>query len=228
MEIVPGIHWIQGIIGNVYVHGDAELTLIDTGMAKNAKKILKYIETTMHRLLADVKTIVITHADMDHVGNLAAMKNVTGAIVTSHSIEAEYVAGRRIKSTAKLPFLLKLMRPLMKGMMNFPRVEVDRTLEQDDIIGRLQVLFTPGHSPGSIALYDPVRKALFSGDTILTDRKGNVFGPRNRFTPDINQAWQSAESLKVLDVEVLLPGHGTPLTENVKEKLQALSKPGAK
>jgi len=222
MEIIPGIHWIPCSFVNVYVHGDAELTLIDAATKGKSNLILDYIKNTMHREPADVKTICLTHADMDHVGSLAALKEATGAAVASHSIEADLVAGRQFKSRSKA------MKMMAKVFMRFPRVEVDQKLENGDTVAGLQVVFVPGHSPGETAYYDPERKALFSGDAILTDKSGTVQGPRPMMTPDIAQAWQSVEVAKALDVEVLLPGHGKPATKDVNEQLKALTKPAKK
>ncbi len=109
----------------------------------------------------------------------------------------------------------------MKKIMNFPHTEVEQKLEDNDVIAGLTVIFTPGHSAGSICLYDPVRKALFSGDTLLSS-KGKITGPRSAVTPDMDTAWASVEKLKELDIEVVLPGHGEPIKNDATNQVRAL------
>ena len=95
MEIIPGIHWIEGINGNCYLIDGSELTLIDTGLPRKAKKILGYITGGLGRKPGDLKTIILTHCDNDHIGNAFELRNKTGAKIAAHSLDAEYIAGRK-------------------------------------------------------------------------------------------------------------------------------------
>ena len=113
----------------------------------------------------------------------------------------------------------------MKKIMNFPHTEVEQKLEDNDVIAGLTVIFTPGHSAGSICLYDPVRKALFSGDTLLGS-KGKITGPRSAVTPDMDTAWASVEKLKELDIEVVLPGHGEPIKNDATNQVPCIKTSG--
>jgi len=76
----------------------------------------------------------------------------------------------------------------------------------------------PGHTEGSIALYDSKRKVLFIGDT-LGCRDGTVQGPSKSVTMDMKQAYRSIEKLKGLDFTVLLSGHGEPLRSHASAKV---------
>lgn len=79
MEIKPNVHVIPGGIVNVYLIVESDgLTLIDTGLSGNARTVLKYI-TGLGKQPADLKRIILTHSDGDHVGALAALKAATGA-----------------------------------------------------------------------------------------------------------------------------------------------------
>jgi len=75
----------------------------------------------------------------------------------------------------------------------------------------LEVLETPGHSPGSICLYYPEKRALFSGDVIFQDGIGRTDLPGG----DSRQLKESIKRLTCLDVEYLLPGHGEPVRGKV-------------
>src|SRR3972149_4155604 len=88
MEIITGVHVIPSPIVNFYLIVDGDgLTLIDTGLPGNDQRILKTI-TGIGRKPEDLKRIVITHADGDHVGSLAALQAVTGARVYASRVEA--------------------------------------------------------------------------------------------------------------------------------------------
>jgi len=208
MEIVPGIHWIEGINANCYLLVDKELTLVDTGLPHNTKKILGYIYEELHRQPSDLKMIILTHCDIDHIGNALELRNITDAKIASHSDDAEYIAGRKVRMMPKgaMSILFKLLAPFMK----VKPFQVDVILNDGDKVAGLDVIHVPGHTPGSIALYDSKRKVLFTGDT-LGYRDGKVQGPSERVTTDMKLARQSISKLKLPDFGVMLCGHGEPL-----------------
>jgi len=216
MEIVPGIHWIEGITGHCYIVVDKELTLIDTGMPHKTKKILRYITDELQRTPSELKTILLTHCDIDHIGNALELRNLTGAKIAAHPHDAEVIAGKKIRMTPKGG-----MRILFKLLGSFMRVKpfhVDILLNEDGNLSGLTVLHMPGHTEGSIALYDAKRKVLFIGDT-LGFRNGAVQGPSKNVTIDMKQAYKSIEKLKDLDFTVMLSGHGEPLRLNASAKV---------
>ena len=89
MQVADGIHWVDGIrFSNVYVveAGDG-LLLVDTGTPGRTKRICRYIET-MGRHPCELRHIVLTHCDIDHVGSTAALKARTGAEVAMHEADA--------------------------------------------------------------------------------------------------------------------------------------------
>jgi glyoxylase-like metal-dependent hydrolase (beta-lactamase superfamily II) len=91
-------------------------------------------------------------------------------------------------------------------------------IDEGDSLSGLTVLHMPGHTMGSIALYDPKRKVLFIGDT-LGCRDGVVQGPSENVTIDMKQAYKSIEKLKNLDFSIMLSGHGEPLTKNASVRV---------
>ena len=95
MEIVPGIHQVDWVNGNCFIIVRDELTLIDTGMPKNSAKIVKYIQDILKRKPSEIKTIVLTHFHIDHVGDAGDLKKLSGAKVAIHEADADYVAGRK-------------------------------------------------------------------------------------------------------------------------------------
>ena len=103
-------------------------------------------------------------------------------------------------------FAFSVMSPFFKTTP----VEPDLILKEGDSVGRLAVFHTPGHTPGSISLYDMQDRVLFVGDTARFV-KGKLEGPPPQFTQHMDQAKASIERLSSLDFEVMLSGHGDPL-----------------
>jgi glyoxylase-like metal-dependent hydrolase (beta-lactamase superfamily II) len=216
MEIVPDVHWIKGITAHCYIIVDKELTLIDTGMPRKAKKILRYITDELQRKPSELKTIVLTHCDIDHIGNALELRNLTGAKIAAHPQDAEVIAGKKDRITPKGG-----MRIIFKLLGSFMRVrpfQVDILINDGDNISGLTILHMPGHTQGSIALHDSKRKVLFIGDT-LGCRDGVVQGPSKSVTMDLKQAYKSIEKLTDLDFMVLLSGHGEPLKSDASSKV---------
>lgn len=220
MEIVEGIHKVDGVNANVYLIIDGgELTVVDTGMPKNAEKILDYVHRISQQS-SNISRILLTHCHVDHVGSAFELKRLTNAKVGVHQEDADFVSGKKTFPSPKgfTGVLFKAMSPFFK----FKPVEPDMILQENDKVGRLTVIHTPGHTPGSVSLYDPERKVLFVGDTIrFANRK--ISGPQERFTLDMQQALQSVEKISRLDFDLMLSGHGDPLKPNASEKVKELS-----
>jgi glyoxylase-like metal-dependent hydrolase (beta-lactamase superfamily II) len=209
LEVLPGVHWVRGINCNVYVVvGEGGLTLVDTGMPRNARRILAYIERELGRAPGDIGTIVLTHSHTDHVGSAMQLKAATGARLVAHAVEAEYIAGRRRGPLPKgaIKVVLVLAWPLIRRRP----FEVDAKVGDGDEVAGLRVLHVPGHTEGSIALHDPARRLLLSGDALLySEEEGPHF--HEGFTMDPGRARASIERLMALDLDWVLPGHGTPI-----------------
>lgn len=217
MEIVPGVHLIEGISAHCYIVEGAELTLIDTGMPRKTKKILRYITDTLHRSPTDLKTILLTHCDIDHIGNAQELRSISGAKIAAHPQDADIIAGKKPRQTPH-----RTMRILFKLLGVFLQVKpfpVDEIIENGDTIAGLTVLHLPGHTPGSIALYDSKRKVLFIGDT-LGYKDGAVQSPPKSVTWDMGQVYRSIKVLQGLDYTVMLSGHGEPLTSDASTKVK--------
>jgi glyoxylase-like metal-dependent hydrolase (beta-lactamase superfamily II) len=222
VEILQGVHQIDGVNANSYLvlEDDGSLTLIDTGTSAGGKKILDYVRTNLSKQLSDVKTIVLTHAHIDHIRGALAIKKATGAKVSIHELDAEYLSGKK-----KLPspggavgFLFKIFSVFFRS----PAVEPDVRLKEGDRVGsHLSVVNTPGHTPGSITLYDQGRKLVFVGDAI-TNRGGKLQGSPRQFTVDLQQANRSIQKISTMDFEVLMSGHGDVVKSGGTQKVREL------
>ncbi len=218
MEIIPGIHQVDGVNGNCYILDRADLTVIDTGLAGSGNKILNYIREEVHRDPAEIRTIIITHFHMDHIGGVAALKTAApGVQIVMGSGDEGYVNG-----TVRLPVYSGFMGGLLRIAGFFMRTghfTPDLLLHDGDRIAGLLCLAIPGHTPGSIGLLDETKKAFFSGDIFRSDGTTVSGGPL-QFTMDLEKERESRKKIASLDFDLLLPGHGVPLRSGASEKVR--------
>ena len=212
MQITEDIHLIPRVRGaNAYlVKRDDEITVVDTGLPGNAGKIIDYVQS-IGRHPSDIKTIVLTHSDMDHSGSVARLKEETKARVAIHEADAPRLSGEKGPKAVK--GMLGLLLRAMAVIMRFNRMKADVLLKDSDIVDGLTVIHTPGHTDGSICLYLPGR-ALFVGDALLTDDERMLSLPRRSMSTDLDQAKESIKKISELNYSVLLPGHGPPIERN--------------
>jgi len=157
--------------------------------------------------------IVITHSDPDHVGSANELKALTGAKICAPSAERGYLEGtERI-----VPLFRRAVGWIMLSRQAPP--DIDRWLEPGDAVADLQVLATPGHTPGHIALVSG--RTLFAGDAIDTATE-RVRERPGILTADRVAARRSIESLAALDLDACYCGHG-PVVHHVSRRLAELS-----
>jgi glyoxylase-like metal-dependent hydrolase (beta-lactamase superfamily II) len=141
---------------------DASILLIDTGVSGSEQTIFGKIRKA-GRKPEDISTGILTHSHPDHIGAAKAIQEATGCTIAAHPLEKAWIedTGRQEKERPV---------PGFNTLVGGP-VKVDRLLGDGDIVplgeGRsIEVIHTPGHSPGSISLLLQPEMALFSGDAI--------------------------------------------------------------
>lgn len=178
---------------NMYLLTGDLCLLIDTGSGNGSDESIADIR----RILGDrpLDLIILTHCHFDHIGGLHDMMESFGCEAYAGSIDAEVI--RKGDGSVTLQGML--------GQM-IPPLEVS-DLNDGDIIDigehRLRIIFTPGHTRGSICLYDEVTRSLFSGDTVFASGYGRTDFP----TGDDDEMWASLEILNNLNIRSLYPGH---------------------
>lgn len=222
MEVLPGIHRVDGVMCNVYVIVEREgLTLIDAGLPGRERKIGEYVRG-IGRDLSEVRRIVLTHQHVDHVGGAAALAEQTGAEVIAPVGDAPAIEGKARREMPKEPMGMVFRLTVMRGLRP---VVVTRTVRAGETIGALvedgglRVIEAPGHTLGEIALYVPGRRLLIPGDA-YQHRGADVAPPPGVFTTDVALARESMRALSELDIEASLPGHGEPIVRGAGEKLK--------
>jgi glyoxylase-like metal-dependent hydrolase (beta-lactamase superfamily II) len=230
MQLAPGIYSIGGRKGG-HVHAflledGPDLTLIDTLYELDGRLILAAIQR-LGRSISDLKRIAITHAHRSHLGGVAELKRLSGATVLSHEWEAGIVSGdrkaHRVTIAPRLP--LRAYFPfqfgLALGLGNHPPCPVDDTLSEGDEIAGMQVLHTPGHTPGHLAFYSPERGILISGDAIATWPRFEAGWPG--FTLDEEAHRASIARMAALEPKAVGVGHGDPIMTQAAERVHSLA-----
>jgi glyoxylase-like metal-dependent hydrolase (beta-lactamase superfamily II) len=210
MSLPPQVYAIAGIAGNQYlILEPGDLTLVDAGLPGNHKKVLQVLAHLGFRP-ADLRRILITHADGDHFGALNPLCAATGARVYASPIEANAIrlgaSSRELHPAgpARLAFALAglLIRSEPAG--------VDETLlpgTRLPLLGGLDVLDTAGHTPGHLSFYSPATGVLFAGDSIVVH--GQVLGPSvGGNTWDVERARRALKMQVALRPSFVCAGHG--------------------
>lgn len=250
-EIRPGIQQLKIPIPdnplentNVYlIQGDGEYLLIDTGW--NSEEAFQSLEKQLTEIGTDfqeISQIIVTHAHPDHYGLAGRLKQLSRATLSLHYLEKDFLAPRYqnmeefLRQTEKwlqsngvptsevaTPWAAFTGGGRQSGAPTLP----DNTLSDGDTITiggfNLQVIWTPGHSPGHICLYEPAQRILFSGDHVLPVITPNVsLQPYSNSNP-LGNFLNSLNIVKQLDTELVLPAHEhifTDLPARVEEIIQ--------
>jgi glyoxylase-like metal-dependent hydrolase (beta-lactamase superfamily II) len=198
-----------------------ELTLVDAGLPDQEGLIAAAIEEDGFST-TQLKRIIITHQDMDHVGSLFALKEQTNATVLALDAEVSFIDGS--KPSPKMPPKERLdANPAFAEMIrNLRRTPVDQALTDGeilDIVGGVRAIATPGHTPGHMSLYLERTKTIIAGDALTADN-GRLNGPMPIATPDMVSAMTSVRKLGELDVETIVCYHGGIVDAAAKEQLR--------
>ena len=199
------------------VETDRGLLLVDTGIPGTLDELAARLADVGFEL-SDVATVLLTHQDADHAGNLAALVDsaATAPFVVAHEAAARVVDGRESP------------RGSDADEDRYPSARVDLALAGEASIstnlGPARVIPTPGHTPGHVSLYLPDEKFLLAADALTAD-EGRLEGPRPDVSEDVATAYSSVERLAELDVERTLCYHGG-LVDAGDERIAAIAADG--
>ncbi len=179
------------------VETDRGLILVDVG----PEGAVDPLETALADLgfsMSDLWLVVLTHHDGDHAGGLEELRSRVDVPVAAHPDETPYITGKEM--------------PIKGDGDRYPPESVDIELvggtRLSTVVGPMELLETPGHSPGHLSLYVPDERLLIAGDALVSDGAESLSGPKSEFTPDIERALESVETLAALEIEHVLCFHG--------------------
>lgn len=223
LQIAPHIYQLNIRVTSTMLFVEEELTIIDTGLPGSSTRIVNSINA-LGRSVEEVSLIIITHNHIDHAGGLAELRKLTRAKVAAHKAdlhvaEAQMPYPKFVRRLLRLPSL----HTLHSGFLLKPE-EVDIHLEGGEVLkplGGLEVIHTPGHTPGSISLFSPRYKLLVVSDALTRQSKTPGL-PHKSVSSDFPQAINSIRKMADLDIDILCFGHGRPLTGDVSTKMRQL------
>lgn len=215
-EVSRGVYYIPGqdeFIPDSHVYvigipGSRDFSIIDAGlMGKGRYKVGAIRKLGID--LGDIRRIIMSHTHLDHIGCLKEiMEQVPHAELWIHETEAALLeAGdeRGVYGMDMFRSMCMSQYDLKPGAFKFEVTKKLRGGETLQIGGMSwKVLHIPGHSAGSIALYQADQKVLIPGDTVYADY---AIGRFDLYGADASALSRSLMRLAELDVEVLLPGH---------------------
>lgn len=168
----------MGFVSAYVLIRGSEVAIVDTGTPGNVAQFTGVIQSA-GASWSDVNHVILTHHHGDHVGGL-------GGIVAEASSATVYAGEADIAN-------IESAQPI-QGL-----------LDGDEVFG-MQVIGTPGHTPGHISVYDPVGSLLVAGDAMINVE--GLSGPSQQYSADMPTAVASVKKLAQYDYETLLLGHG--------------------
>ncbi len=239
IEVLPGIYWLklpiimEGInpphVNAYLARGREGYLLVDSGW--NTPDSFDTLSRGLREIGATVKDItqiVCTHVHPDHYGMAGRIKQLSGARLLMHHIEAGFIFPRYVTMQELLHETDEMLiangvpheemvrlRDATVGLEKFiVPIPPDATLHDGETISTgvftFQVVWTPGHSSGHICLYEPEKRFLFSGDHILPKITPNISVHPQSIENPLGRYLRSLKETSRLNIETTLPGHDEP------------------
>src|SRR3990172_4569551 len=248
MEIAPGVHQLKipipdnplGSINSYLIQGDKGCLLIDTGW--NTDEAFHRLEEELRQIglwFQDITLIVITHVHPDHYGLAGRIKQTAPTRFAFHLwekalIESRYIQfaeleakiGRFLRSHGIPEDIAAPLQTASRPALDFVTVAwPDEVLYGGETLTfgefQLEVLWTPGHAPGHVCLYEPAKKLLFAGDHILPTITPNVHYHLQSGSNPLSDYLNALRQLQRLPVDLVLPAHEHIFTD-MGERIQAI------
>lgn len=202
--------------------------LVDSGAGTEAG--FEALRNSLHSVgvrLDELRGIFITHFHPDHTGLAARIQNISGAKIWMHPAEVESlrtmgdpakwleakeaeltIAGVPAGSQRQMGAVFSALR------LSYPDIHPTELVSGGETVssalGPLDVVWTPGHSPGHVCLHQKERRLFFSGDHILPGITPNIAWVDGRDT--LGDYLASLRQIETLPIDLVLPAHGLPFS----------------
>ncbi|MBO0866738.1 MAG: MBL fold metallo-hydrolase [Mycobacterium sp.] len=238
MQIARGLHRIGSDVVNSYlvIDGD-DVTVIDAGLP-GYWRLLEAELASIGKTTDNVRALVLTHGDSDHIGFAARLYREKGIAAYIHEADADRARLKVKKPNSGWgPVKVKPLAGFLwysarQGGLRARPVEHLQTFSTDqvlDVPGAPRIIHTPGHTPGSVCVHVAAFDAMFVGDGMTTRNVlTGVTGPKPApFTLQPAQAIESLANIEDINAAWLLPGHGPAWNGGVSEAVRLIREAAA-
>jgi glyoxylase-like metal-dependent hydrolase (beta-lactamase superfamily II) len=227
--------------GNLYptlLWDQEEAVLVDAGLPGMAREFIDAIEQTGVSP-GKLGRVIITHHDLDHLGSLQDLQQMAPKpfAILAHADEVPYIQGERIP-IKMTPKMMSKMESQMKGMpkeqlqemrtmmesIGKQKIKVDIVLGDEEELpccGGIQVIHTPGHTPGHISLYHKPSRTLIAGDLLFVE-KGKLLPAPSFINADTSMAMASIQKLSAYDIANVIAYHGGLFRDSPNRRLEEI------
>lgn len=232
LEITSAILGAQTTIYPVIISSHDKLILVDGGYPGQLEEFKLAFKNANHDF-NDLKQILITHHDIDHIGSVQKLKAELDNPVEllAYKDEIPYLDGSKtptkiVMLEAKLDSLSEPMLTIyhnFKAFYSLNKINVNIPLSDGVMLEdtEITIIYTPGHTPGHICLYDKASKTLVSGDA-LGIKNGKLIKTPAEINWDNDKYNTSLEKLCEYEIETLISYHGGICRGNITNQIQAL------
>lgn len=217
---MPNIHSVRLVSSSAFLIAEDELTLIDAGLRGSGRRFAAYLHH-IGRSPTELTRLICTHGHPDHIGGVREIATHRTEVLM-HPADADGLRVR-FRDVVRRPRPGPIIALLTRGPKDALPI-----LNRDviPVAGGLEVIHTPGHTPGSVCLYARRHRLLFTGD-VLQVLRGRLTFASPLFSDDMPMARRSVERLAELDVQTIAFSHYPPWRERANEALRTLARRGA-
>ncbi|MGB0757208.1 MAG: MBL fold metallo-hydrolase [Patescibacteria group bacterium] len=184
---------------------DGKIVFVDTGLRQFSKYRINKCLNTIGKEYKDIKSILLTHADGDHVGGLVHILRRCNPVIFASEETCSYLLHREMpEHYGRLNGLLRVIY-----FYSVPSIKIENIVTDNDYIdycGGIHVYSTPGHCDGHLSFYLQKKSILFSGDLIV-EKDGRVAPSPSIIAADSKKLQQSYEKMVSLNPKVICTGH---------------------
>jgi glyoxylase-like metal-dependent hydrolase (beta-lactamase superfamily II) len=215
-SIPPDVHAIRLTRVQAHLIDEQPATLIDAGFAGSGGRIERAL-ASHGRVMSDLARVICTHGHPDHAGGARELAE-RGVEILIHPADAESMR-TGLRAALRHPSRGRLFAAITPELPGFTAIRDGDVLP---VLGGLEVIHTPGHTPGSVCLYGARDRVLFVGD-VLQRRRGTVSYASALYSDDFRAAKRTMKRLASLDVDVVMFSHYPPLYSGANQTLTDLA-----
>ena len=225
IPITDGVFQVKAIGARVTVLTEGgKVLLVDAGLRGSGSTITRGLRAA--GLSPDrIGRVVVTHAHPDHSGGLGELTEGRKIAVAAHPLEADIIDGTvAAPNPLQCRMLAWMARPALTKLMGNP-VHVDDRIEDGDVLPfgtEVRVVHLPGHTPGSVGLHLPEKRAVIVGDALQYKLGWRLYPPAPGVTQQPREAMRSLEKLLDLEFDIICFSHFPPMRREPRKALGRL------